>query len=259
MFAVWEKYGTWPSTSYFQLLRAGRQLLDSPKQNIALIALNDESWIRVPKVYKVVRVSVSLFANCWAKSFSFVYWQISFHGTEICSCFFTMSSHERFEQLNFKFFSGKSFQSAESDLLRTKRVGKVFEPTGAGRRSKQNTSQNQSSSSSQTLFESSIHDSSKSGWERKSEPWWISSTCRQQVHSLKKFILQNKIVQHCWQKGCLLCQFTTSSRSFKFSFVKYKGLLFHLRPRWTKSNLKRKKVTLDVFYICALFYLLDVI
>ena len=171
-----------------------------------------------------------------------------------------MSSHERFEQLNFKFFSGKSFQSAESDLLRTKRVGKVFEPTGADRRSKQNTSQNQpSSSSSQTLFESSIHDSSKSGWERKSEPWWISSTCRQQVPSLKKFILQNKIVQHCWQKGCLLCQFTTSSRSFKFSFVKYKGLLFHLRPRWTKSNLKRKKVTLDVFYICALFYLLDVI
>ena len=143
--------------------------------------------------------------------------------------------------IEFQVFSGKSFQSAESDLLRTKRVGKVFEPTGADRRSKQNTSQNQSSSSSQTLFESSLHNSNKSGWERKSEPWWISSTCRQQVLPLKKVILQNKIVQHCWQKGCLLCQISTLSRSFKFSFVKYTGLLFHLRPRWTKSNLKRKK------------------
>ena len=64
---------------------------------------------------------------------------------------------------------------------------------------------------------------------------------------------------HHWQKRCLLCQCSTLSRSSKFSFVKYKGLLFHLRPQWTKSNLKRKKATLDVFNICALFYLLDVI
>ena len=58
MFAVWEKYGTWPSTSYFQLLRAGRQLLDSPKQNIDC----SEWWImnQSPKVYKAVKASVSV-------------------------------------------------------------------------------------------------------------------------------------------------------------------------------------------------------
>ena len=58
MFAVWEKYGTWPSTSYFQLLRAGRQLLDSPKQNIDC----SEWWMMIqsPKVYKDVKASVSV-------------------------------------------------------------------------------------------------------------------------------------------------------------------------------------------------------
>ena len=80
MFAVWEKYGTWPSTSYFQLLRAGRQLLDSPKQNIDC----SEWWMMNQSLFWA---SVSLFANCCAKSFSFLYWQMSFHGTEICSCF----------------------------------------------------------------------------------------------------------------------------------------------------------------------------
>ena len=81
-------------------------------QNKTLIALNDESWIRVQRYIKLLRL-LFLFANCFPWR-----WNLS--------RFFTMSSHERFEQLNFKFFRVNPFKAKNQICWEQKELEKYL-------------------------------------------------------------------------------------------------------------------------------------
>ena len=90
-------------------------------QNKTLIALNDESWIRVQRYIKMLRL-LFLFANCFficlpTNKFPW-HWNLFI--------FFTMSSHERFEQLNFKFFRVNPFKAQNQICWEQKELEKYL-------------------------------------------------------------------------------------------------------------------------------------